>query len=584
MKNFFEAIKFGSKFKFTLAALIFLSLLMSVLNALQPIILKGLFDIVQKQIQSQSHIIAYNEMTKYVLLFLAVQMSGSVFNNLNNYYVQLWWTKTYNKLSEETLKHTEELSLTFFEEMGTGKLLERIRQGISDAISITNSFFTNILSQIIFLFIALFFLFRAGAIYGFIVLFGVPLYALIIVMFSKRIHDLQKEVRKSSEKASNIFVETISNVKTIKTFAREDAHHRDYKSKLARVLSKQLERSLVRLKMAISRNFIIDICRTLVLFIGIYQTLKGEMTLGSFILVWSFTGQAFGPIGYLVNQIDDIIRDLVSVERLKTFLDTKPDLVDGPNAIELKKTKGEIEFKNLTFRYKKEKDLVVNNLNIKVNSGETLALVGKSGVGKSTLVKLLLRFYDPIKGSISIDGINICNIKQKSLRENIGVVMQDSVIFNDTVMKNIQYGKPGTTKEDVIRAAKLANAHDFILKLPKGYNTIVGERGVKLSGGEQQRINIARVMLKNPPIIILDEATSSLDSESEKLIQDALWKLVEGKTTIIIAHRLSTVMKADLIAVLDGGKIVEIDNHKNLVKKEGIYANLFKIQSGGYLK
>jgi ABC-type multidrug transport system fused ATPase/permease subunit len=277
-------------------------------------------------------------------------------------------------------------------------------------------------------------------------------------------------------------------------------------------------------------------------------------------------------------------KNLRSVKRTFEILDTLPEITDAAKARNLNVSKGEITIKNLSFGYDGAENIILNKLSLTIPNNKSVAFVGKSGVGKSTIIKLLLRFYDPNKGDISIDGQNIKSITQKSLRESIGVVMQDSSLFNDTALNNISYGNKRVKKEGVIRAAKMANAHEFIMKLPQGYDTIVGERGVKLSGGEQQRINIARAILKNPPILILDEATSSLDSESEKLIQDALCRLIRGRTTIIIAHRLSTVMRADLIVVLDKGKISEMDTHNELLKKKGIYSKLFNIQSGGYLK
>ncbi len=300
-------------------------------------------------------------------------------------------------------------------------------------------------------------------------------------------------------------------------------------------------------------------------------------------MVWTYVNGIYNPLWRLSRIYDNTQRNLRSTKRIFEILDKKPTVQDSPKAAEFENVAGNLEIKGLNFKYKNRG--VLEGLDLKVKKGETVAIVGKSGVGKSTLVKLLLRFYDPQEGSISIDGHDIRNITQKSLRQNIGVVLQDTAIFNDTAFNNIAYSNPKAKREDVLRAAKIAHAHEFISKLPEGYDTIVGEKGVKLSGGEQQRINIARAILKNPPILVLDEATSHLDSESEKLIQDALWKLIKRRTSIIIAHRLSTIMKADLIVVLDKGKINEVGTHEELVaKKGGIYHKLFEIQSGGYLK
>lgn len=322
--------------------------------------------------------------------------------------------------------------------------------------------------------------------------------------------------------------------------------------------------------------------RLLLLGLGAYWVSQGKITLGTLVMVWQYVGGIYSPLWMLSRIYDNTQQDLVSVKRIFEILDTKPEIEDANDAIALGKINGDIELSGLKFKYKNRN--VLNGIDLKIPKGRVVAIVGRSGVGKSTLVKLLLRFYDPQEGYITVDGCDIRNVTQRSLRENIGVVLQDTAIFNDTALNNVAYSKSNAPKEEVVRAAKTAHAHEFIKDLPEGYDTIVGERGVKLSGGEQQRINIARAVLKNPPILVLDEATSHLDSESEKLIQDALWKLIEGRTSIIIAHRLSTIMKADLIVVLDKGKIAEVGTHDELVKKEGIYNKLFKIQSGSYLK
>jgi ABC-type multidrug transport system fused ATPase/permease subunit len=283
-----------------------------------------------------------------------------------------------------------------------------------------------------------------------------------------------------------------------------------------------------------------------------------------------------------VRNVVNVQKSLVDTQLMFDYLDEKPQILDAENAVNIKPTHPDITLDKVNFSYKKEE--TINNLTLHIPGGSTLAIVGKSGSGKSTLVKLLLRLYEINSGEIKIDGKNIQKIHQRSLRENISTVMQDSIVFNDTAHNNILYGKHTATKRDVDKAATLAGANKFIESLPNKYNTILGEKGVKLSGGEQQRINIARAFLKNAPILILDEATSSLDSEIEQQIQDSMWDLAKNRTTIIIAHRLSTVMKADLIVVMDKGKIVEQGTHKDLVEHKGIYSKLFEIQSGGYLK
>lgn len=312
------------------------------------------------------------------------------------------------------------------------------------------------------------------------------------------------------------------------------------------------------------------------------MVLTGKITLGALTLTWQYSNRSYNPLWYLSRLYDEMQRNMRSVRRVFELIDTEPEVEDLPDAKRLKVKRGQISFDKVHFQYEDKK--VLNGFTLDIKPGQVVAFVGKSGVGKTTLVKLLLRFYNLNKGRIFIDGQDISKVTQRSLRENISFVLQDSSLFNDTALNNIRYGKPGVKKDKIYAAAKVANADEFIDKLPKKYDTIVGERGVKLSGGEQQRINIARAVIKDAPILVLDEATSSLDSESEKLVQEALWRLIEGRTTLIIAHRLSTVMKADLIVVMDKGKIVEQGTHDDLVKHKGIYSKLFEIQSGGYLK
>lgn len=340
-----------------------------------------------------------------------------------------------------------------------------------------------------------------------------------------------------------------------------------------------------RISMNLLRFLVVNLAQISILGLGTYWTITNKITLGDLILVTTYTNRSIQPLWSLTWIFDRVVRDMRSVRRVFELLDTEPEIKDAPNAKKLQIRQGSISFRDVSFRYEdKKQKKVVSGFTLDIPAGQTIAFVGKSGVGKSTLIKLLLRFYDIQKGSILIDNQDITKVTQKSLRENIGVVMQDSILFNDTAENNIKYGGRAVPKKNILIASKAANAHEFVEKLPKKYDTVVGERGVKLSGGEQQRINIARAFLKNPPILVLDEATSSLDSESEQKIQDALWTLVKGRTTLIIAHRLSTVMRADLIVVMDKGKIVETGKHSDLIKKKnGIYANLYKIQSGGYL-
>jgi len=309
-----------------------------------------------------------------------------------------------------------------------------------------------------------------------------------------------------------------------------------------------------------------------------YLVIEHQLSLGTMVAFFAYIDKLYNPLRRLVNSSTTITQSFASMDRVFEFLDEKYDIIDDPNARVCNDVKGDISFDHVSFSYEKEDDMVLKEINLDVKRGETIALVGMSGGGKSTLVSLIPRFYDVTKGRITLDGVDIRQFKVQTLRDKIGVVFQDNILFSESVMDNILLGKPESTVEEVYQAAKAANAHEFILNLSDGYNTKVGERGVKLSGGQKQRVAIARVFLKNPPILILDEATSALDLESEHSIQESLEELAKDRTTFIVAHRLSTITHANRIVLIEHGRIVEIGTHEELMAKRGNYYNLFQVQ------
>lgn len=315
----------------------------------------------------------------------------------------------------------------------------------------------------------------------------------------------------------------------------------------------------------------------IVLWYGGNEVIRGRLTIGQLIGFNSFLAYLFGPTQRLVNLNFSVQHSLGAIERIFEILDFEPEVKEDSDAQELKSINGFITFENLNFSYNGT-DWVLKNINFTINAGEVVAIVGKSGAGKSTLAKLIPRFYDPQLGSIKIDGVDIRKVTIKSLREQIGVVSQETFLFSGSVKENIRYGNSRASDEDIIKAAKAANAHEFIVRLPQSYDTEIGERGIKISGGQKQRLAIARMILKNPKILVMDEATSSVDSKSEKLIQEALCNLMKGRTTIVIAHRLSTILFADMIVILENGQIVEQGTHKELYEKSSVYRRLFDNQ------
>lgn len=582
MRDLWRAIKLASVRKGLTAIAVSLSFAYTIINLIQPQILKKFFDLIEVNIRAGNLKTIPHEYWKYLIIFGIVIFAQDFVAQGSNYFIVKWWVETRKILQLKVFSHLESLSLGYFEKNSTGKIRERVDSGIRDLNNVMEGAVIDIAPQILFTVVALYFLFKINIIFGFLLLVAVPLFTIISFKFAPKLISTQDKARNKYERLGGATTESILNIRTIKSYATENKHLNKVNLLLKSIVNLEMKYIITRISMNTLRFFIVNLSQIAILGLGIYWALLGKITLGTFILAWQYTNKTINPLWYLTRVIDDIQKNMRSVRRVFELLDTESEVVDNPDAKKLIIKQGEIKFKNVLFKYKNGKR-VIKDINLIVPAGKVVAIVGKSGTGKTTLVKLLLRFYDLHGGSIVVDGQDISKVTQKSLRESIGVVMQDSILFNATAEDNIRYGKQGSTMKNIQIAAKVANAHEFIEKLPKGYKTMVGERGVKLSGGEQQRINIARAILKNPPILVLDEATSSLDSESEKLIQDSLWKLIKGRTTLIIAHRLSTVMRADMIVVMDGGKIAEAGTHEELIKKKGIYSGLYDIQSGGYL-
>ncbi|URM35846.1 ABC transporter ATP-binding protein [Flavobacterium anhuiense] len=472
------------------------------------------------------------------------------------------------------------LPMTFFSQKRVGELNSRISADITQIQDTLTTTIAEFLRQFILIIGGIILLATESFKLTLLMLSVVPLVAIAAVVFGRFIRKYSKKVQDQVAESQVIVEETMQGISIVKAFANEWYEIARYKGKISEVVKLAIKGGKYRGYFASFIIFCLFGAIVAVVWYGVRLSIAGEMSVGqliSFVLYSTFVGASFGGIAELYAQIQKAIG---ATERVFELLDESPEKINSDLNKNQEKIKGNVTFKNVAFSYPTRQEIqVLKDVNFSAEFGQKIAIVGPSGAGKSTISSLLLRFYDITSGEISVDGKNIYDYDLENLRGNMSIVPQDVILFGGTIRENIAYGKPDATDEEIIQAAKQANAFNFVDGFPEKFETLVGERGVKLSGGQRQRIAIARALLKNPSILILDEATSSLDSESEKLVQEALEVLMEGRTSIIIAHRLSTIRNADKILVLDNGKISEEGTHQELINLEnGIYKNLSNLQ------
>ncbi|MBM7558713.1 ABC transporter ATP-binding protein [Marinitoga litoralis] len=476
-------------------------------------------------------------------------------------------------IRHELYEHIQKLSFSFFDSRPVGKILARVVNDVNSLEQLFSNSITSLVPELLTLvFVAgiMFYMNYKLALASMIILplliFGL---FLIEVISRKRWMDYR-----NNRSELNAFThEDISGIRVVKSFTSEEKTNKKFK-----FLTNKMMNSFVN---AVKINdwfwamvFISwGIGSVLVFYLSVKMIDLNELTVGTVVAFVGYIGMFWRPIMNLSNFYNSLVTNISAGERIFEILDTKPDIVNPKDAKIMPKINGEVEFKNVSFAY--DKDIVLDKVSFKIKPGETIALVGPTGAGKTTIVNLISRFYDPQKGQILIDGHDIKKVDLESLRSQMGIMLQDTFLFSDTIKENIRYGKLDATDEEIIEAAKAVHSHDFIIKLEKGYDTDVNERGVRLSIGERQLISFARALLANPRILILDEATSNIDTYTEKLVQDGIKKLLKGRTSFVIAHRLSTIRSADRIFYIDNGKIIEVGNHKELMAKKGHYYNLY---------
>ena len=470
----------------------------------------------------------------------------------------------------------EDMSVGFFVKHSTGELLSRMNNDVSLVQGALTSAITGVVRDTLTVISLIVVVFIRDSTLALIAMVVFPLAIYPLLNFGRRLKRYSRRMLVSLEDITERLNETITGIRIVKAFAMEDYE----RNRFSEVNENLFNAFMRRFKVRAMSNPVMEtiggfgVCA--IVTYGGFQVINGESTQGTFFSFMAALVMLYEPIKRISDVNNTVQEGLSAGERIFALMDTEPDVKDAPGALPLGEISGKVELRSITFGY--DSNPVIHDISLVVNPGEAIAVVGESGVGKSTLLDLVPRFYDPSGGSIEIDGIDVRSITQRSLREKIGIVTQQTILFDDTVRNNIAYGRPDLPLELVISAAKAAHAHDFIIAQPDGYDSLIGENGIKLSGGERQRLAIARALLKNPPILILDEATSNLDSDSEKTVQDALEALMKGRATLIVAHRLSTIQNVDRVYVMAHGRIVEQGSHAELLELNGEFARLYNLQ------
>ena len=487
-------------------------------------------------------------------------------------------------LLEATIERLHRMPLEVQHSEGVGAILTRLDRSIQGFVASVTQLLFNVLPALAYLVIAILIMLQLDWRLAVLVLLFAPLPAVLAAIAAPEQRRRERTMLDRWAQIYSRFTEVLAGIVTVRSFAMEEAEKRRFLGGVEAANQVVVRGVATDTAFGTGSNLVVALARLAVIGIGGALVVQGQLTIGTLIAFLGYVGGLFGPVQGLSGTYQSLQKARVSLEQIFGILDMQEHLGDRPGAIDLPSVHGDVEFVDVHFSYRRGEPPLLQGVSIKAKRGETIAIVGPSGSGKTTLMALLMRFYDPDSGRVLLDGHDLRDLKQSSIRRHVGVVLQDPLLFNDTVRANIAYARPDATQQEVEAAARAAHAHDFITALPDGYETLVGERGARLSVGERQRISIARALIKQPAIVVLDEATASLDADSEAAVQGALETLVSDRTTFVIAHRLSTVVNADRIIVLKNGRIAESGRHDELVASNGYYTQLVRQQTRGLIR